>query len=522
MSSADEQETSSKKRSRRGHAFNPTTDMDEPLFRTGNSTILYDSMVIQCHYTCSNYLYFDFTGLVFESKSVLKAAINTHSIVNNRIIKYKKDDNDRARAVCPRDCTWILYATKEKGKSSFIIKTFRGEHTCPMVYKNKRVSSTYLAERYASAWRAEPNMSIGGFIDRVKKDDLGDISVWQVYRTKDKALEKIRGSVIEHYKVLWDYCEELKRTNVGTTAVVEGHGGEFKRLYICLGACKEGFMHGCRRLIGVDGCFLKTEYGGQLLSTVGVDGNNGLYPVAYAVVETENGENWRWFLELLKEDLALHNSNGLIFMSDKQKGLVNAIGSLFEHAEHRTCVRHLYNNFSSLHKGLALKNLLWATARATTIPQWLEQMHRICDICPEAYGWLELKPASQWTKSHFQEGNRCDHIYVDDIYKRDAYRRTYTPSISPITGPQAWPNPGLNPLTPPYYTKKAGRPKKSRRKEAGEQNTSTPTPEAAANATPSTSGNLSRKGLTMRCKKCGQAGHNKRSCKGAPPPATNM
>ncbi|KAL2519605.1 Uncharacterized protein Adt_15852 [Abeliophyllum distichum] len=81
---------------------------------------------------------------------------------------------------------------------------------------------------------------------------------------------------------------------------------------------------------------------------------------------------------------------------------------------------------------------------------------------------------------------------------------------------------GLNPLTPPYYTKKAGRPKKSRRKEAGEQNTSTPTPEAAANATPSTSGNLSRKGLTMRCKKCGQAGHNKRSCKGAPPPATNM
>ncbi|KAL2475820.1 Uncharacterized protein Adt_36556 [Abeliophyllum distichum] len=92
--------------------------------------------------------------------------------------------------------------------------------------------------------------------------------------------------------------------------------------------------------------------------------------------------------------------------------------------------------------------------------------------------------------------------YVDDIYKRDAYRRTYTPSISPITGPQAWPNPGLNPLTPPFYTKKAGRPKKSRRKEAGEQNTSTPTPEAAANATPSTSGNLSRKGLTMRCKKC--------------------
>ncbi|KAL2505168.1 hypothetical protein Adt_20789 [Abeliophyllum distichum] len=36
-------------------------------------------------------------------------------------------------------------------------------------------------------------------------------------------------------------------------------------------------------------------------------------------------------------------------------------------------------------------------------------------------------------------------------------------------GPQAWPNLVLNPLTLPYYTKKARRPKKNRRKETGEQ-----------------------------------------------------
>ncbi|KAL2510105.1 zinc finger protein [Forsythia ovata] len=74
--------------------------------------------------------------------------------------------------------------------------------------------------------------------------------------------------------------------------------------------------------------------------------------------------------------------------------------------------------------------------------------------------------------------------HVDDIYKRDAYLRTYTPSE--------------------------------------QQKSTNATLEAAANATPSTSGNLSRKGLTMRCKKCGQPGHNKRSCKGALPPATNL
>ncbi|XP_022880927.1 uncharacterized protein LOC111398230 [Olea europaea var. sylvestris] len=363
--------------------FNVRTNMEDPEFRI---------------------------GLVFESKAILKAAITAHSVNKNREIKYKKDDSYRLRAICKGDCPWLLYATKEHNKTSFVIKTFIEEHTCPMVYRNFRVSSTYLADRYLSDWRAEPNMSVSTFMERVKKDGLGDISPWQVYRAKEKALEKIRGSVIEHYRVLWDYCEELKRTNVGTTALVEGYAGEFRRLYICLGALRDGFIRGCRRLIGLDGCFLKTEHGGQLLSAVGVDANNGMYPVAYAVVEVENGDNWRWFLGLLKDDLHINNSQHWTFISDKQKGLVNAIESLFENSEHRTCVRHLYNNFSASHKGLALKNCLWDAARATTVLQWVHHMQRMLDIDQAAYEWLESKPASYWSKSHFREGNKCDML----------------------------------------------------------------------------------------------------------------
>lgn len=223
-------------------------------------------------------------------------------------------------------------------------------------------------------------------------------------------MEKIRGSVVEHYKVLADYCHQLRLSNIGSTVQLEGHAGEFKRLYVCLGGLKEGFINGCRKMIGLDGCFLKTEYGGQLLTVVGVDGNNGMYPVAYAVVETENGENWRWFLALLLDDLGIHNSYVWTFISDKQKGLVNAIGTLFKHAEHRTCVRHLYNNFSATHKGLALKNCLWDAARATIVPKWQEHMQKMLDLDPATYGWLELKPACQWSKSHFQERTKCDML----------------------------------------------------------------------------------------------------------------
>ena len=47
-------------------------------------------------------------------------------------------------------------------------------------------------------------------------------------------------------------------------------------MYCCLGPLKEGFKKGCRPFIGLDGCFLKGPFPGQLLCAVGIDANNGM------------------------------------------------------------------------------------------------------------------------------------------------------------------------------------------------------------------------------------------------------
>ena len=52
------------------------------------------------------------------------------------------------------------------------------------------------------------------------------------------------------------------------------HGPVFERIYVCLKAYKNAFLTTCRSLIGLDCCFLKGEYGSQLLSTVGKDDEN--------------------------------------------------------------------------------------------------------------------------------------------------------------------------------------------------------------------------------------------------------
>ncbi|CAN1172948.1 hypothetical protein LINPERHAP2_LOCUS30367 [Linum perenne] len=57
----------------------------------------------------------------------------------------------------------------------------------------------------------------------------------------------------------------------------------------------------------------------MLLSAIGKDGNNQMFPICWAVVEGENRSSWSWFLELLKGHLSLNDGSGWSVISDQQK-----------------------------------------------------------------------------------------------------------------------------------------------------------------------------------------------------------
>ena len=56
-------------------------------------------------------------------------------------------------------------------------------------------------------------------------------------------------------------------------------------------------------MTGIDGAFLKWDIKGHLLAAVGRDGDNRIVPLAWAVVEIENDDNWDWFLRQLAASL---------------------------------------------------------------------------------------------------------------------------------------------------------------------------------------------------------------------------
>ncbi|XP_071928158.1 uncharacterized protein [Coffea arabica] len=248
-----------------------------------------------------------------------------------------------------------------------------------------------------------------------------NVSVAKIRRAKRCAKDEMLGTDMEQYHHLWSYAATIRETNPGSTVKIkldtaeEGSQGTFQRLYYCLYACKQGFLDGCRPIIGLDGCFLKSAFGGQLLSAIGRDGNDNMVPIAVAVVEVERYDSWKWFLELLMADLGLGVENiPWTFISDRQKGLVHAVNELFPNSEHRFCLRHMYQNFKQKFKGKELKDLFWAAASVGNEVDWKLAMNSLEKASKDAAEWLQKVPSVLWSRSHFRQSSKCD-ILVNNL-----------------------------------------------------------------------------------------------------------
>jgi MULE transposase domain len=199
------------------------------------------------------------------------------------------------------------------------VKTYNSSHTCANEHNIKFLTIDWLVKRYLDVFRADPRWSLPGIIHQIKSDLYMEISTQKAWNVKSKTLKILAGKEGAQYAKLQDYAAELKKSNVGSAIFYDLQYQVFRRAYICLAACKNGFLAGCRRILSFDGCYLKGRYGGQLLSAIGIDANDCIFSIAYAVVETENTNSWHWFLQLLANDLGIVNSHAWTFMSDRQK-----------------------------------------------------------------------------------------------------------------------------------------------------------------------------------------------------------
>ncbi|XP_074376912.1 uncharacterized protein LOC141718430 [Apium graveolens] len=302
-------------------------------------------------------------GMLFPNAKIFRAAVRKQTIMHRRPIKICGNYGIRVRFIYEKPCEWKIYASKMNSTNTYQIKVYNPKNTCTATFYQKQINSRWIAEHYEDEIRMNPTWPLAAFLKKVVNDWHCHVFVYAISRAKKKALDNINGKHVDQYGRVWEYGEQILKVMSQSTVQImtedqELTGGRkrFKRMYICLGPLKLGFKNGCRPLLGLDGCHLKGPYGGQLLAAVAIYANDGMYPLAWAVVEAENNDSWNWFLESLKSDMRIENDGGLI----------NVLEAVFPNVEHRFCVMHLYRNMWKEHKGIGVRMYLWLAARATT------------------------------------------------------------------------------------------------------------------------------------------------------------
>ncbi|GJS09839.1 putative ribonuclease H-like domain-containing protein [Tanacetum coccineum] len=209
--------------------------------------------------------YLFYTGQKFTTAKEAKDKLYMHSIENRRNLKLYKNDSVRIRARCDGK---VLVFTMSQGTGP--TGSNRGMEDGP-------------SGSCGPSTRSKKRKNTGTNDDSKKcssvlyAHDKGDLCPWVLNSTNHNTTVKIA-------------VEKNNDPSLPTRV--------FQRIYICLGALKIGFRACKRDLLGLDGAFMKRPFPGHVLAVVGLDSNNGIYPLAYALVEAENR---------VKSDLLLNN-----------------------------------------------------------------------------------------------------------------------------------------------------------------------------------------------------------------------
>nr|GEV54206.1 hypothetical protein [Tanacetum cinerariifolium] len=177
------------------------------------------------------------------------------------------------------------------------VKTLEDNHKCLQSRIVKKCKASFLPREVEESITLNPYIPLSSLKDQFQKKIKVGVSNQKVFRAKKMAYERV-----------------VVKIEVERPQDPDSEERKFKRIYVCLGPLKEG------------------------LRAVGVDPNNGIYPLAYAVVESENKDSWKWFLECLGDYLDLFKNSNFTFISNRQKGVIPVIVETFPSVEHRQLV----------------------------------------------------------------------------------------------------------------------------------------------------------------------------------------
>ncbi|CAH1443875.1 unnamed protein product [Lactuca virosa] len=351
----------------------------------------------------------------FPSVIAFRRALNHYALTNEFEYVIEKSDLTRLTACCgDKKCKWRIHASLTQDGVTFEVKKFIETHSCTRSNKsgNKHATQGWIADVVTDKLKSEGDVSPADLKKWLMHTYNVEVPYMRVFRGREQAYTDMYGKWDDSYANIYDFKKELEKRNPGSVVEIDlqtvGEKKHFLRFFISLTACSKGFLAGCRPYIGLDACHLKGKFNGVLAAATSIDGNNGMFPVAYGVLEAENTKSWTWFLASLKK--AIGTPNGLVISSDMQKGLELAITQVYPNIEHRECIRHLCSNFKKHFRGDFFMSKLWEAANTYSVSKHDRLLNEIATKCADAISYLNENHKKIWSRSKFGTLVKCDYI----------------------------------------------------------------------------------------------------------------
>ncbi|GKV43146.1 hypothetical protein SLEP1_g50479 [Rubroshorea leprosula] len=405
---------------------------------------------------------------------------------------------------------------------------------------------------------ANPQIRISEIV-RLSHLELGvHVSKDKCKLAKERIIKEVKETHMKEFAQLRGYAEELLRLSPQSNVQIDSEPPTtpegkpmFKGIYVCVEGCRKGFLLGCRPVIGVDACFLKGMFKETLLAAVARDGNNQMFPISWAVVDSKSTSSWTFFFRCLADDLSNHTRRDLTFISDQHLLRCKAffdtsckcdvVDNNMNETFNNWIMDARYMPIIQLLEYIRVKVMVRMAKNREEISKWrgdiaprirkkLEEAHKI----EAAKCRCEWNGRTQYDGWHWNDkfvvdligkkcscrawdltGIPCPHAssaiglgnfdpdeFVSIWYKRVKYECAYNVPIMPCNGEKFWENYHGEPLKPLPFRCKQGRPKVNRRK--GDNET--------RKVKVGQLEKMTKEGGQITCSLCKQPGHNKRGC----------
>ncbi|CAD5333678.1 unnamed protein product [Arabidopsis thaliana] len=242
-------------------------------------------------------------GMIFRGKDELAKAVKLYS--NRRQREYNVFEipiTGTFQSGCKNYCRWFLKAAKTNG-NGFKITEYTGPHAC----KPADVGSDFLAGEIECLVKVQPSLSIVELNNWVKEAFGYTVSYANMWKAKKEAISAILGDLDKSFSVLPKFMAALGSSNKMLLEwqydlFPDPKNASFRSVFWAFQQSVEGFPH-CRPLILVDTVDLSGKYPGKLLVAAGLDAENSLFPLAFAITTQEDlsADTWLFQNNLMTE-----------------------------------------------------------------------------------------------------------------------------------------------------------------------------------------------------------------------------